>query len=99
MSVIPRRAIAAVSATAVALTIGLAATASSIAPDSRSGAEGQKAYASLAKKKDYVKLDVLAINDFHGNLEVIPPTSSSGRINNTPAGGGAYLASLLNQER
>ncbi|GAB3262408.1 bifunctional metallophosphatase/5'-nucleotidase [Nocardioides dilutus] len=102
MSVIPRtprRAIAAAAASAVALTLGLTATASSTAPDSRSGTDGKKAYASLAKKSDYVKLDVLAINDFHGNLEVIPSSSSSGRINSTPAGGGAYLASLLNQER
>jgi len=99
VSVVPRRAVAAVAASAVALTIGLAATASSTAPDSRSGTEGRKVYNSLAKKSDYVKLDVLAINDFHGNLEVIPPTSSSGRINNTPAGGGAFLAALLNQER
>ncbi|WP_292674740.1 bifunctional metallophosphatase/5'-nucleotidase [Nocardioides sp.] len=96
----PRRVVAAATASAVAL-IGLAATASSTAPEYRSGADGQKAYASLAKskKKDYVKLDVLAINDFHGQLEVVPPTSSSGRINNTPAGGGAFLASLLKQER
>jgi 5'-nucleotidase len=99
VSAIPRRAVAAAAASAVALTVSLAATASSSPPESRSGAEGQKAYASLAKKKDYVKLDVLAINDFHGQLEVVPPTSSSGRINSTPAGGGAFLASLLNQER
>jgi 5'-nucleotidase len=99
VSVVPRRAVAAITASAVALTIGLAATASSTAPDSRSGAEGKKAYASLAKKSDYVKLDLLAINDFHGNLEVVPPTSSSGRINNTPAGGAAFLAALLKKER
>jgi 5'-nucleotidase len=99
VSVLPRRAIAAVAASAVALTLGLVATASSTAPDSRSGTEGKKVYASLAKKKDYIKLDVLAINDFHGNLEVVPPTSSSGRINATPAGGGAFLASLLRAER
>jgi 5'-nucleotidase len=99
VSVIPRRAVAAAAASAVALSLGLAATASSSAPDARSGSEGAKAYASLAKKKDYVKLDVLAINDFHGQLEVVPSTSSSGRINSTPAGGGAFLASLLNAER
>jgi 5'-nucleotidase len=99
VSVIPRRAVAAAAASAVALSLGLAATASSSAPDARSGSDGAKAYASLAKKKDYVKLDVLAINDFHGQLEVVPSTSSSGRINSTPAGGGAFLASLLNAER
>jgi 5'-nucleotidase len=46
-------------------------------------------------RSDLVKLDLLAINDFHGNLEVIPPTSSSGRINNTPAGGAEFLARHL----
>ena len=39
-----------------------------------SGADGKKAYAALAKKKDYVKVDLLAINDFHGQLEVVPST-------------------------
>jgi 5'-nucleotidase len=52
-----------------------------------------------AAQPDYVKLDLLAINDFHGNLEVIPPTSSSGRINNTPAGGAEYLAHHLRKLR
>lgn len=33
-----------------------------------------------------VRLDLLAINDFHDNLEPVLATSSSGRINNTPAG-------------
>ena len=48
----------------------------------------------------YVKLDLLAINDFHGQLETLDPwSSSSGRINNTPAGGAAYLAALLREER
>jgi 5'-nucleotidase len=42
-----------------------------------------------------VRLDLLAINDFHGNLEPIPATSSSGRINDTPAGGVAFLARHL----
>ncbi len=66
----------------------------------------QQAYqrASQAKGagKD-VRLDLLAINDFHGNLDKIPATSSSGRINSTPAGGVEYLArhlqNLRNQAR
>jgi 5'-nucleotidase len=63
--------------------------------------DAERVYASMAKasKKDYIKLDLLALNDFHGNLEVVPSTSSSGRINQTPAGGVAYLASLLREER
>jgi len=46
-----------------------------------------------------VKLDLLAINDFHGNLEEIDAASSSGRINNTPAGGAEYLATHLKRLR
>ncbi|GAA4565116.1 bifunctional metallophosphatase/5'-nucleotidase [Micromonospora coerulea] len=44
-------------------------------------------------------LDVklLAINDFHGNLE--PPTGSSGTIAGQPAGGAEYLATQLAQLR
>src|SRR3954454_15003095 len=78
----------------------LAAAASPTGTGAASGDAG--AYARLAASrtgKDLIKLDLLAINDFHGNLEVVPPTSSSGRINSTPAGGAAYLASLLHRER
>ena len=99
MSFKSRRVVAAATASAVALTLGLAAAASSSSPERSSGADGKKAYTALAKKKDYVKVDLLAINDFHGQLEVVPSTSSSGRINNTPAGGGAFLAALLKAER
>ncbi|MFC6285336.1 bifunctional metallophosphatase/5'-nucleotidase [Nocardioides sp. GCM10027113] len=82
---------------ALALGASTLPTALAAQADERSS---EKVYTSLAaKKKDYVKLDLLALNDFHGNLEVIPSTSSSGRINNTPAGGVAYLASLLKEER
>jgi 5'-nucleotidase len=93
-----RRPLVALAAGAVAFTIGLAPGADSAAPQERaSGTTGATAYHKAAKKKDYVKLDLLAINDFHGNLE--PPTGSSGRINNTNAGGAAFLAGLLNKER
>ncbi len=96
----PRPTLVALAVSAVALSISLAPGADSTAPEPRkSGTSGAKVYHQLAKKKDFIKLDLLALNDFHGQLEVVPPTSSSGRINNTPAGGGAYLASLLNKER
>jgi 5'-nucleotidase len=39
-----------------------------------------------------VEVQLLSINDFHGNLEPIPSTSSSGRIGAIPAGGVEYLA-------
>lgn len=61
---------------------------------------GKLAYEHAAKTQQMVRLDLLALNDFHGNLETIDPTkSSSGRINSTPAGGVAYLAQKLRDER
>ena len=58
------------------------------------------AYEHAAKAKKMVRLDLLALNDFHGNLEPIDATkSSSGRIGTTPAGGVAYLAQKLRDER
>lgn len=102
-----RRALVGLAATAAALSVGFATTAQS-APavaERDSGTTGAAAYKKAVKggKKDYVKLDLLALNDFHGNLEV--PTGNNGNIpgitnvKGTPAGGAAYLASLLNQER
>ncbi|HJZ78603.1 MAG TPA: bifunctional metallophosphatase/5'-nucleotidase [Vicinamibacterales bacterium] len=40
-----------------------------------------------------VTVQILAINDFHGNLE--PPDGANGLINGTPAGGAEYLATHL----
>ncbi|MGN9801761.1 bifunctional metallophosphatase/5'-nucleotidase [Micromonospora sp. L32] len=40
-----------------------------------------------------VDVKLLALNDFHGNLE--PPTGSSGNIAGQPAGGAEYLATQL----
>jgi len=37
-----------------------------------------------------IQVQVLGLNDFHGNLE--PPAGSSGRIEGIDAGGAAYLA-------
>lgn len=54
-------------------------------------------------KRGDVHLQLLGINDFHGNLE--PPTGSSGRITETPgatpvdAGGAAFLASHIRKLR
>ncbi|MET8909395.1 bifunctional metallophosphatase/5'-nucleotidase [Micromonospora sp. NPDC004551] len=44
-----------------------------------------------------VDVKLLAINDFHGNLE--PPTGSSGTIDGKTAGGAEYLATQLNMLR
>ncbi|WP_263377724.1 bifunctional metallophosphatase/5'-nucleotidase [Granulicella paludicola] len=53
------------------------------------------AAACVAQKTRPVTVQVLAINDLHGNLE--PPTGSSGKVNATPAGGTEYLATHLKQ--
>lgn len=43
-----------------------------------------------------VDVQLLAFNDFHGQLEALDPTkTSSGRIGSTPAGGAEYLATQL----
>jgi 5'-nucleotidase len=51
--------------------------------------------AAQAKPSHTVNVQILAINDFHGNLEPIPSTSSSGRVETTPAGGAEYLATHI----
>jgi 5'-nucleotidase len=51
--------------------------------------------AAQAKPSGTVNVQILALNDFHGNLEVIPSTSSSGRVETTPAGGAEYLATHI----
>jgi 5'-nucleotidase len=43
-----------------------------------------------------VTVQLLAINDFHGNLE--PPLGGEGRIGDTPAGGAEYLATHLKND-
>jgi 5'-nucleotidase len=49
--------------------------------------------ASAQKPRHAVQVQLLAINDFHGNLE--PPIGSDGLINKVPAGGAEYLATHL----
>lgn len=46
---------------------------------------------------DPVQVQILAINDFHGNLE--PPTGSGGKVNGIEAGGAEFLATHLRQLR
>jgi 5'-nucleotidase len=50
-----------------------------------------------AKPSDQVNVQILAVNDFHGNLE--PPSGSSGRIGTVNAGGVEYLATHINNLR
>jgi 5'-nucleotidase len=44
----------------------------------------------IIQKGSEVEVQLLALNDFHGNL--MPPSGSSGRVGTTDAGGAAYLA-------
>src|SRR3990172_4292224 len=44
-----------------------------------------------------VNVQILAVNDFHGNLQ--PPSGSSGRIGTINAGGVEYLATHINNLR
>jgi 5'-nucleotidase len=62
--------------------------------------------AALARPKDdgpakakakTTQVQILALNDFHGNLE--PPTGSGGRIGTTNAGGAEYLATHVRDLR
>jgi 5'-nucleotidase len=46
-----------------------------------------------AQSQAVVQVQLLAINDFHGNLE--PPAGSSGRINGVDTAGAAYVATHL----
>lgn len=57
---------------------------------------GTVTQAAPAKPKPtHTQIQLLAINDFHGNLVPNPATSSSGNVNGTPAGGAEYLATQL----
>jgi 5'-nucleotidase len=50
-----------------------------------------------ADKNTFVEVQILALNDFHGNL--LPPLGSSGRIGSIDAGGVEYLSTHLNELR
>jgi 5'-nucleotidase len=50
-----------------------------------------------AKPSGTVEVQILALNDFHGNLQ--PPPGSSGRIGTVNAGGVEYLATHVNTLR
>ena len=50
-----------------------------------------------AKPSGTVSVQILALNDFHGNL--LPPAGSSGRVGTIDAGGVEYLATHINTLR
>lgn len=80
-----------VTVTAVALTALVLTTLPALgrAPDG-----GQ-----ASAKAQTTEVQILALNDFHGNLEPISSTSSSGRIGATPAGGAEFLATHVDALR
>src|SRR5688572_11640538 len=49
--------------------------------------------AVAAAPPDIVQVQILAVNDFHGNLQ--PPSGSSGRVGATNAGGVGFLATHI----
>ena len=53
--------------------------------------------AAGAKSSGTVAVQILALNDFHGNL--LPPSGSSGRVGTVDAGGVEYLATHINNLR
>lgn len=52
---------------------------------------------AAAKPSGNINVQILAINDFHGNLQ--PPTGSSGRVGTIDAGGIEYLATHISNLR
>jgi 5'-nucleotidase len=74
--------------------VGLVAAGAAVVLGLATG--GTVTQAAPAKPKPtHTQIQLLSINDFHGNLAVNPPTSSSGNVNGTPAGGAEYLATQL----
>jgi 5'-nucleotidase len=82
--------------------LAAAAAATSLALVASTGAPAVAKPGAPTTPKD-VKVQILALNDFHGQLEKIPATSSSGRIltptGNVGAGGAEYLSTHLTQLR
>ena len=75
------------------VSISLAAAALAACRPGWPGAGGGGGGGGGGHRPPPVEVQVLGINDFHGNLQ--PPSGSSGRIEGIDAGGGAYLASHI----
>ena len=94
----PRRRLIATLGVAAATTIALVASTGAAPALAQGHAAVAKPHKPKPPVKPNMKLQILAINDFHGQLE--PSTSSSsGVINGTPAGGAEYLATHLAKVR
>ena len=95
-----RRAVgllAAGTAAVLALAAGGSVSQAAGATPAQAAHESQTAVQAKKPKPTHTQLQLLAINDFHGNLE--PATGSGGNINGIPAGGAAYLATYLKDLR
>ena len=82
-------------ATPLALSAGAVADESGRASKTSDSAKA----ARQSDNPDFTRLQLLAINDFHGQIEKVPSTSSGGLVGTTPAGGAEYLATHLAQLR
>src|SRR4051794_30676745 len=71
----------------------LFATALAVAPTAAAVLALAGSQRATAVPHASVNVQLLAINDFHGNLE--PPSGSSGRVGTVDAGGSEYLATHL----
>ncbi len=96
---VPRRRRAIAGAVAGLLAAATAAALTTSPLDAAAAAPVSKASSTPAAKPapKTVKLQVLALNDFHGNLA--PPSGSSGRIGTVEAGGAEYLSTKLSTLR
>ncbi|MET9314474.1 bifunctional metallophosphatase/5'-nucleotidase [Kribbella sp. NPDC003505] len=83
--------------TAAALALAAGGSVSQAGAATQDAAAEENAQAQAKPKPTHSQIQLLAINDFHGNLE--PPSGSGGNINGTPAGGAVYLATHLKQLR
>ncbi len=88
-------------ATSVALIASTGVSPATAKTGAAKHAQHQKQVKKPAKPTTPKKVDlqILALNDFHGQLEKVSSTSSSGRINTTPAGGAEYLSTHLQRLR
>jgi 5'-nucleotidase len=73
-------------AAAAALLVSIAASTASAKPPENGPA---------AQRAKTTEVQILALNDFHGQLRPPDSTSSGGRIGATPAGGAEYLAQYV----
>ncbi|TDO34400.1 5'-nucleotidase [Kribbella sp. VKM Ac-2527] len=79
--------------------VGLLAAGAAVVLGLATGGTVTQAATTAKPKPTHTQIELLALNDFHGNLAPNSPTSSSGNVNGVPAGGAEYLATHLKQMR